>query len=193
MEVRFPQPFYDALSTGSGRAIIASSHENQYSYVLDDGTLSRFTKHLSSEALRGEAGVRGDGYVHILDVFHYVSKAMVSEQPPQTPILKADKLDSNSHRARTWRPSSRARSSSACRRPQANPRRPPERAGGGARIRGATPPAAEQESCDWSAMRAQLAGPLQGQSNALLRERVVYRVAAHVPAARRQPAERPDF
>ena len=60
--------YYEALSQGSGRVVIASSKAEQYSYVRKQGELSLFTWHLC-EALGGKAAVRGDGLIHVLDVF----------------------------------------------------------------------------------------------------------------------------
>jgi hypothetical protein len=53
-----------------------------------------FTYHLR-DALIGQAAVRGDGLVHVLDVFHYVNEAVQADEPDQTPILKVDDLDFN--------------------------------------------------------------------------------------------------
>jgi hypothetical protein len=89
-----PDDYYEALSQGSGRVVIASSKADQYSYVRQQGDLSLFTWHLS-EALGGGAAVRGDGLVHVLDVFHHVSEAVPHDEPNQEPILKVDDLDLN--------------------------------------------------------------------------------------------------
>jgi hypothetical protein len=89
-----PDEYYASLSLGSGRVIIASSKETQYSYVRQQGDLSLFTYHLC-EALGGKAAVRGDGLIHVLDVFHHVNEAVQADQPSQTPILKVKDLDLN--------------------------------------------------------------------------------------------------
>ncbi|MBN1262388.1 MAG: caspase family protein [Anaerolineae bacterium] len=89
-----PEYYYDALSQGSGRVVIASSKADQYSHVRPQGDLSLFTYCLL-EALKGEAAIRGDGMVHILDVFHYVNESVQANEPEQTPILKANDLDMN--------------------------------------------------------------------------------------------------
>jgi hypothetical protein len=83
---------YQALARGNGRVVIASSSTDQVSWVRDE--LSLFTHHLC-EALRGYAAVRADGFVHVLDVFHYVNEAVRKEQPRQTPVLKVKDLDLN--------------------------------------------------------------------------------------------------
>jgi len=84
--------YYEALSQGSGRVVIASSKEDQYSYVR--GQLSLFTNHVV-QALNGKAAVRGDGLIHVLDVFHYVNEAVQADEPRQVPILKVKDLDLN--------------------------------------------------------------------------------------------------
>jgi len=88
------EAYYEALSRGSGRVVIASSKTDQFSYVRPGSELSLFTYHLC-EALGGKAAVRGDGLVHVLDVFHYVNEAVQADQFDQTPILKVDDLDLN--------------------------------------------------------------------------------------------------
>ena len=84
--------YCEALSQGSGRVGIASSKEDQLSYVR--GELSLFTNHLV-QALKGKAAVRSDGLIHVLDVFHYVNEAVQADEPQQTPILKVKDLDLN--------------------------------------------------------------------------------------------------
>jgi hypothetical protein len=86
--------YYEALSQGSGRVVIASSKEDQASYVRQQGDLSLFTWHLC-EALGGRAAVRGDGLIRVLDVFHDVNEAVQAEEPNQVPILKVKDLDLN--------------------------------------------------------------------------------------------------
>ncbi|HUW14645.1 MAG TPA: caspase family protein [Anaerolineae bacterium] len=89
-----PESYYEALSRGSGRVVIASSKEDQFSRVRPQGDLSLFTYHLR-EALEGQAAVRGDGLIHVLDVFHHINEAVQANEPEQTPILKVDDLDLN--------------------------------------------------------------------------------------------------
>lgn len=89
-----PEDYYEALSRGSGRVVIASSKAEELSCVRPQGDLSLFTYHLR-DALGGRAAVRGDGLVHVLDVFHYVNQAVQADEPDQTPILKVDDLDLN--------------------------------------------------------------------------------------------------
>lgn len=89
-----PEDYYEALSQGGGRVVIASSKAEQYSRVRPQGDLSLFTYHLR-DALKGKAAVRGDGLIHVLDVFHYVNEAVQADEPEQTPILKVNDLDLN--------------------------------------------------------------------------------------------------
>jgi hypothetical protein len=86
------EDYYEALSQGSGRVVIASSKEEQFSYIR--GELSLYTQHLV-QALNGKAAVRGDGLIHVLDVFHYVNEKVQADEPKQVPILKVKDLDLN--------------------------------------------------------------------------------------------------
>lgn len=89
-----PEVYLEALSQGSGRVVIASCREDQFSYIRREGDMSLFTYHLV-QALQGEAAVRGDGLVHVLDVFHYVNEEVRNQEPRQTPVLKVTDLDLN--------------------------------------------------------------------------------------------------
>lgn len=89
-----PDDYYQSLSLGNGRVIIASSSEDQYSYIRDQNDRSAFTYYLE-QAMKGKAAVRGDGLVHILDVFHYVNEQVRHDFPSQTPILKVQTMDLN--------------------------------------------------------------------------------------------------
>lgn len=89
-----PSDYYEVLSQGTGRVIIASSKEDQFSYVRSQGDLSLFTHHLL-QALGGAAAVRGDGVIRVLDVFHYVSEAVQADEPKQIPVLETRNLDLN--------------------------------------------------------------------------------------------------
>lgn len=89
-----PENYYESLSQGSGRVVIASSKADQASFVRSQGDLSVFTWHFR-EALMGKAAVRGDGLIHVLDIFHYVNEMVQKERPDQTPILKVSDMDLN--------------------------------------------------------------------------------------------------
>lgn len=83
---------FAALTCGRGRVVIASCRENQRSRV--EGELSLFTRHLR-DALRGEAAVRGDGLVRVLDVYAHVSDRLGAANVGQTPVFKAQDMDDN--------------------------------------------------------------------------------------------------
>lgn len=82
-----PEAYYEQLSQGAGRVVIASSKEDQVSFIRRGDTLSLFTYYFR-EAMRGEAAVRNDGLIHVLDVFHYVSHGVSQDEPRQKPLLK---------------------------------------------------------------------------------------------------------
>lgn len=87
------EQLYERLGQGNGRAIIASSRSNEYSWVLPDMNNSLFTYYLL-EAFRGLAPTRGDGLIRLFDLFDYVSQQVNDRLPAQHPILKA-KLENN--------------------------------------------------------------------------------------------------
>lgn len=64
-----PSTLLDVLNTGSGRVIVTSSREDEYSYTGDP--YSAFTACLL-EALKGRATVNKDGFARILDVLIYL-------------------------------------------------------------------------------------------------------------------------
>ncbi|BAZ27644.1 hypothetical protein NIES4074_00710 [Cylindrospermum sp. NIES-4074] len=83
-----PDSFYDALKQGRGRAILASSRDTEFSWVLPGATNSLFTQHLL-------AGLHGgiysdDGLIRIFDLFEYLQPKVTSDQPNQHPIFKAE-------------------------------------------------------------------------------------------------------
>jgi hypothetical protein len=84
----FSGHYYAKLATGRGRAILASSRNTEYSYVLPGAENSLFTQHLL-------AGLRGsipsdDGLIRIFDLFEYLQPKVTAEQPNQHPIFKAE-------------------------------------------------------------------------------------------------------
>ena len=87
-----PNSYYEILSSGEGRVLIASSKQHQYSYLKDKYSL--FTYHLLN-GLKGKASIRGDCLVHVLDLFDYVNEAVKGDEPKQEPILKANNVDQN--------------------------------------------------------------------------------------------------
>lgn len=87
-----PQWYYDELSTGRGRIIIASSRENEESWVFKSDDNSLFTLHLLN-GLQGHAASE-DGYVRIFNLFEYLQPRVTIRQPIQHPIFSG-KLESN--------------------------------------------------------------------------------------------------
>ena len=83
------EDLYARLGGEKGRAIIASSRSDEYSWVLPGMPNSLFTHYLL-QALRGEAPTRGDGFVRLFDVFDYVSQKVTAQQPEQHPLFKAE-------------------------------------------------------------------------------------------------------
>jgi DNA-binding response OmpR family regulator len=72
-----PPDLVNALGSGSGRVVVASSRENEASWTGDP--YSVFTACLV-EALTGKASVSQDGYARILDVLIY----LFAQVPPKT-------------------------------------------------------------------------------------------------------------
>lgn len=64
-----PPDLFSVLESGSGRVVVASSRETEYSYI--GNPYSAFTACLL-EALQGKATVNKDGYARILDVLIYL-------------------------------------------------------------------------------------------------------------------------
>lgn len=84
--------YYDALASGTGRVILASSRESEYSYVLGGAEYGLFTRHVL-------AGLRGgiaseDGLIRIFELFEYVQPRVTADHPRQHPIFKGE-LESN--------------------------------------------------------------------------------------------------
>jgi Caspase domain len=80
-----PPELLNTLQRGSGRVIIASSYEREYSYTGPE--YSVFTACLL-EALKGKAAVERDGFARVLDVLIYLFKQVPQRAPgPQHPFL----------------------------------------------------------------------------------------------------------
>lgn len=81
-----PPTLLSMLDSGSGRVVVASSHEGESSYT---GTpYSVFTACLL-EALQGRASVNKDSYARILDVLSYLFDRVPKRAPgPQKPFVK---------------------------------------------------------------------------------------------------------
>jgi hypothetical protein len=84
----FSDHYYAKLAAGRGRAVLASSRNTEYSYVLPGAENSLFTQHLL-------AGLRGgipsdDGLVRIFDLFEYLQPKVTADRPNQHPVFKAE-------------------------------------------------------------------------------------------------------
>ncbi|NMG20531.1 caspase family protein [Brasilonema bromeliae] len=81
-----PPDLLEILGTGSGRVIVASSREDEYSYTGQP--YSAFTDCLL-EALQGKAAKEKDGYARILDVMIYLFDQVPNRASgPQHPFVK---------------------------------------------------------------------------------------------------------
>lgn len=88
LKAGLPERYYEALLAGRGRAILASSRSDEYSYTLPGAANSVFTAHLL-------AGLRGgiaadDGLIRIFDLFEYVQPRVTQTHPRQHPVFKAE-------------------------------------------------------------------------------------------------------
>lgn len=88
LKAGLPDSYYKDLSKGWGRVIIASSRQNEVSYVYQEDKNSLFTKHLL-DGLQGKALVTGQ-YVRVFDLFSYLQPKVTAEQPNQNPLIKAE-------------------------------------------------------------------------------------------------------
>ncbi|GIL15482.1 MAG: hypothetical protein BroJett039_06550 [Chloroflexota bacterium] len=81
-----PPELLDTLGSGTGTVVIASSHENEYSYMGKEHSI--FTGCLL-DALSGKASFFQDGYVRILDILVYLFREVPKRgSGPQHPFLK---------------------------------------------------------------------------------------------------------
>jgi hypothetical protein len=88
------ESYYEQLTQGTGRVILASSRSDEVSLVFQDMDNSLFTHYLLA-ALRGNARTRGDGLIRVFDVFDYVSEEVPAHGAQQHPIFKANDLENN--------------------------------------------------------------------------------------------------
>lgn len=82
------ESYYEALGSGRGRAILASSRDSEFSYVLGGASNSLFTQHLLAGLHGGIA--TDDGLIRVFDLFEYVQPRVTSGHPRQHPIFKAE-------------------------------------------------------------------------------------------------------
>ncbi|QDC40012.1 effector-associated domain EAD1-containing protein [Sphingobium fuliginis] len=84
----------DILSTGKGRAILASSRTEETSLILPDARNSVFTTALIA-GLRGAADFHGEGYIKLFSLHEYLADRVPSlTADRQHPILRT-KLEKN--------------------------------------------------------------------------------------------------
>lgn len=88
IEKGLPENYYEILTQGRGRVILASSRGHEQSYILPGAENSLFTQHLLA-GLRGEAIGTG-GVIRILDLFSYLQPKVTNDCSTQHPILKAE-------------------------------------------------------------------------------------------------------
>lgn len=88
MKAGLPESYYDRLKAGRGRAIIASSRSDEFSWALPGAENSLFTRHLLA-GLRGGIAVE-DGLIRIFDLFEYIQPKVTVAQPNQHPVFKAE-------------------------------------------------------------------------------------------------------
>ena len=80
--------YLDQLKAGTGRVIISATRGTDPAYVRHGAKYGVFTGHFL-DGLRGAA--RGDGgVIRILDLYTFVQKKVVADQPNQRPVLKVE-------------------------------------------------------------------------------------------------------
>jgi metacaspase-1 len=87
------ETYYDKLSSGTGRVIIASSRSDEESLILHGMENSLFTHYLL-KALEGECRTRDDGLIRVFDLFDYISER-VPARGDQHPIFKSSEMEDN--------------------------------------------------------------------------------------------------
>ncbi|NJL04803.1 MAG: caspase family protein [Chloroflexaceae bacterium] len=87
-----PATVLTELGQGGGRVVLASSRQDERSYIMPGDPLSLFTKTLL-EALAGYGTAEQDGYARVLDVAGYVARLVPSRYPQQHPIISASHAD----------------------------------------------------------------------------------------------------
>ncbi|HJZ50074.1 MAG TPA: TIR domain-containing protein, partial [Roseiflexaceae bacterium] len=84
----FSESYYDQLKSGKGRVILASSRDDEYSWVLPGASNSLFTQQLV-EGLRGGIASE-DGLIRIFDLFEYIQPRITAAKKNQHPIFKGE-------------------------------------------------------------------------------------------------------
>ncbi len=80
--------YYESLTSGRGRVILASSRSDELSWILPGAEHSLFTQHLL-DGLHGQANGPG-GVIRIFDLFDYVQPRVTQERANQHPLFKAE-------------------------------------------------------------------------------------------------------
>ncbi len=83
-----PERYYEALQTGHGRAILASSRSTEYSWVLPGAENSLFTQHLLAGLRSGISS--DDGLIRIFDLFEYLQPRVTNDRSDPHPVFKAE-------------------------------------------------------------------------------------------------------
>jgi TIR domain len=83
-----PETYYETLTSGRGRIILASSRDTESSHVLPGAQNSLFTHHLLAGLSGGVPGP--GGAIRIFDLFHYLQLKVTADQSTQHPILEAE-------------------------------------------------------------------------------------------------------
>ena len=89
--------YYEALTKGRGKVILASSRSDEYSYVEPGASNSLFTEHLLG-GLRGGAPGAG-GVIRIFDLYDYVQQRVTAARDNQHPIVLEENFPSPFMRA----------------------------------------------------------------------------------------------
>jgi hypothetical protein len=79
---------YEALAGGRGRAILASSRDDELAVVLPGAANSLFTTHLLAGLDGGVAS--DDGLVRVFDLFEYLQPRVTADSPGQHPVFKGN-------------------------------------------------------------------------------------------------------
>ena len=80
--------YYEQLKVGRGRVILASSRDEEQSWILPRADNSLFTQHVVA-GLRGGANGAG-GVIRIFDLFDYVQPRVTAAEGRQHPIFQAE-------------------------------------------------------------------------------------------------------
>jgi hypothetical protein len=78
--------YYQAVAAGRGRAVLASSRADEYSYVPHGAEYGLFTQHLLA-GLKGGV-VSTDGLVRVFDLFSYVQPRVTKARSDQHPYFR---------------------------------------------------------------------------------------------------------